>query len=212
MAYESGSVAQDEMKRKAELRARGIAAAKAAAGASAAMATDLEGRAAAAQQAFQQAGQSAVRASDAATAEGLAAGTTAATGGGSSYGALLQAGKQAGLNAGTLQGNIAAQAAQQSAEAGKAIGQARVDAAGQELEAIKFEGEAGSATSDRKQKVADYMTQAETAMANSKGFFNDDEDLAADRIEALVKNEEDPEVKKQILDLAARVRSGDYDF
>ncbi len=212
MAFITPEQAAAEAARKEELRQRGVAQAKQLAEASGQTAVDLQARQAAAKEALAKSARVGTRSIAAGQAEALAAGTAAGAGGGSQYGALLQAGQTAGMKGAQFQADLALQGTQQDLQFGKEIGEAKKAAAAQSLEATKLEAEAGSGTADKQKKIADYRSQAETAMQNSKGFFNDDEALAAKRIRALVENEEDPDVRKAIEDLARQVEDGSYDF
>lgn len=204
----SGFISDEELRseqaRKEALRAEGIAKAGKIGMAATQAADDLEARRAAAQEAAKL-GRRDIQAQQ---AEALAAGTAAGAGGGSSYGALMQAGKNAGL----LGAKYGSDVAQADYAMTKDIGDARQAAEAQGMEALKLKSEASSATADRQKKIADYRSQAEAAMASTKSFFNDDEELAAKKIRALVANEEDPIVRQELEKLANQVEAGDYDY
>lgn len=206
--YENQGVGQDaaakEQARIEDLRNRGIAAGRGLAEGSRQSAADLEARRVAAEQA----GQAGLKDIAAQQANALAAGTAQGAGGGSAYGALAQAGKQAGLTGAEYGKGLAEQQFQMT----NAVGEANKEAGAQEMEAIKLEGEAGSHTSDVAKKVADYRKQAEAALATTKSFFWDDNKLGAQKIRALIQNETDPEVVKQMNAFADSVESGAYDY
>lgn len=177
------------------------------------LATDLEARRAAALASLDkatEAGQLDIRASQ---AEGLAAGQAAAGArGASAFGALGQAAKQSGLAQAGFLGEQAKARASTDVGLAEKIGEARQAAAAQRLEALKFQQEAGTTAKDRQQKSDQYETRLQEIYTDNKGFFNDDEEKAADEIERMVEYETDPVLKQRYMDIAAKVRAGDTDF
>ena len=143
-------------------------------------------------------------------AEALAQARSMGAKGGISYGGLLQAGSNAGL----AQAGQEAKIAQQKVGLAKDVGDARQAAAAQALEATKFATQAGSATVDKQKKIADYDAKMQEILKSTKGFFNDDEELAQQKLEEMVASETDPEVKAHYMDLAQKYgsKASGYDY
>lgn len=184
-----------EQERVNRLRQTGIKQAQDVASAAQEGATNLE----------QQGGQALQQASDfgrrdvaAQAAEALAQARSMGAKGGISYGGLLQAGKDTGLG----QAKVEAGIAQQKLGLTKDVAQAKQEAAAQALEATKFATQAGSEAQDRQKKMADYDAKMQEILKSTKGFFNDDEDLAAQKIAEMVAGETDPAVKQHYLNQA----------
>jgi len=94
-------------------------------------------------------------------------------------------------------------------------GQAEVEAAAQQLLGEKFAREAGIEAEDRQQKMRQYQTQMAQIKKDAKGswYEADDEEAAADAIEALAQSETDPELAKMLQAEADRIRKeGDFAF
>lgn len=197
-------------------RQEAIAAAKGIATQSELLASDLEARRAAALAGLDKetvAGGLGIRA---AQAEALAAGQAAAgSRGGSAYGALGQAAKQTGLAQAQFG---AAQAKERGAlDLGLAekIGEARQAAAAQQLEALKFGEETVRPAQAKKKQYADYQQQIADILQPYKDEFyttDEEEDQAAQEIEALADMEDDQDLKAMLLKKAADVRSGKIDI
>lgn len=143
-------------------------------------------------------------------AEALAQARSMGAKGGISYGGLLQAGKDTGKGMAGVEANIA----QQKVGLAKEVGDARQAAAAQALEATKFAQQAGSETQDRQKKIADYDSKMQEILKSSKGFFNDDEELAGQKLREMVATETDPQVKQHYLELADHYQNKDkgYDY
>lgn len=197
----------DEQNRINALRQKGIQQAQTVADVSSQGAEDLASTGATA---LQQASDYGRRDIAAQAAESLAQARSMGAKGGISYGGLLQAGQNAGL----AQAGTEAKIAGQKAGLAKDVADARQAAAAQALEATKFATQAGSATVDKAKKKADYDSQVQNITKESKGFFNDDEDLAAQKINQMVAAETDPELKAYYQDLAEKYRTKQtgYDY
>ena len=162
-------------------------------------------------------------------AEALAAGQAQSGGQGTAggYGAALQAGKSAGLALGGYESDTAAKQAQMKqvmADVGygyaqdafstqQQIGQAKQTAAGQLLEAERFEYDAPTEFEE-----SDPVAQSAVATARQyvtdtfKGTFNDDEDAAYAYVYGEALKQENPAAKAALLQLASQIQSGQWDF
>ena len=130
-------------------------------------------------------------------ATGLAAAISAGGGGGMG-GGMLAGARQTALSAG-MQEATAVQAAREKA------GQVG-------LETEQLIAEIGSEEADAQQKRVDYEAQIQAIFAANKGFFDDDEDNAADAILRLAANEEDEAIASELRARAANVRDKTEDF
>lgn len=143
-------------------------------------------------------------------AEALAQARSMGAKGGISYGGLLQAGKDTGKGMAGVEANIA----QQKVGLAKEVGDARQAAAAQALEATKFAQQAGSETQDRQKKMADYDAKMQEILKSTKGFFNDDEQLAQQKLMEMVATETDPQIRAHYQDLAQKYgsKADGYDY
>ena len=87
-------------------------------------------------------------------------------------------------------------------------GQAEVEASVQKLEGEKFAREAGTTQEDRANKLRQYQEQMAKIKADAKGGWleDDDEEGAANAIQAMADAEQDPELKKVLQQEADRIK------
>lgn len=212
---------ETEMERTERLRKQGISESRGAATASSASAKELREM----QDRYGRAGERAVGALEEAGRVGRAGmrmqAAQALRAGGQARGGNIAAMRQSGLQMGqALAGQEAGTAKQIAAQrlgtagdmyklAGQ-TGQAEVEAKMQGLEATKFEKEAGSGAEDRAMKTKEYTAQISKIKKDHKGglggMLPDDEEGAADAIEALAAAEPDPEIKKFLFSQANKAR------
>ena len=188
---------EDELSRQKRLRKKGISAADRMAQRSEAAFRSLGARAASAEEAIREAGQVGragmrMQAAQALRAAGAAPGGNIA--------ALRQSGMATGQALSEQEAQTTAAAEQAGFKMAGAVGQAGVEAAGQELESAKFEREAGSTAEDRQMKIKEYYSQIAKIKKDHKGglggILPDDEQGAGDAIMALAQSEPDPQIKK----------------
>jgi len=130
-------------------------------------------------------------------AAGLAAAISAGGGGGMG-GGMLSGARQTALSAGMKEATAVQSVRERAGQVG--------------LEAEQLIAELGSKEADAQQKRVDYEAQIQAIFAANKGFFNDDEDSAADSILRLADNEEDGEIAAELRARAKRVRDQVEDF
>ena len=212
---------ETEMERIQRLRKKAIGDSSAAADASGASAEELRTM----QERFGRAGERAVDTLEEAGKVGRAGmrmqAAQALRAGGQARGGNIAAMRQSGLQmgqalAGQAAGTAKQIAAQRLGTAGDMYkladqtGQAEVESKMQSLEATKFEKEAGSDAEDRAMKIKEYTTQISGIKKKHKGgmygALPDDEEGAADAIEALASAEPDPEIKKYLISQANKAR------
>lgn len=188
---------ETELERQERLRKKGITAAG-----------KMETRAEAAARALSERQRAAGRAMDEAGKVGRAgmrmqaaqALRAAGAAPGGNIAALRQTGMQMGQALGEQEARTAAQREQMMFGMSEKVGQAGVEAAGQGLEAAKFEKEAGGTAEDRQMKIKEYTSQIAKIKKDFQGglggMLPDDEKGAGDAIMALAASEPDPQIKK----------------
>lgn len=198
---------ETEDQRVSRLRQQGIGQAQNLANVTQQNATDLQ---ATGTQALGQAESYGRRDVASQAAEALANARSQGAKGGISYGGLLQA----GTNTGLAQAQVESGIADKKLALTKDVGDARQTAAAQALQATQFAQNAGSSEQDRQKKKAQYDAQLQDILQSTKGFFNDDEALAQQKIEAMVASETDPVLKQYYITQAQNYgsKADGYDY
>lgn len=213
-ATDPRAAAAQELARKQKIRQFGVQSGFNAADASMQSADVLAGKAQTALQGMDQAtaqGKLAMRRN---AAQSLQAGQAAGgqTGGGGAYAATLQAGQTAGNNE--------AQYGAQQAQARSAmdmgnqekVGQAKVDAFGQAVEASKLAKESGSNYTEQQQKISDLDSKVAQIGVQYNHWYGNDYGRAAAAVRALIAQEEDPVIKAKYEGVAQRLDQGHWDI